>query len=261
MHRYLQVFIVTLKEYFAYRLNFVLWRLRVVISSLITLFLWLGVFDTMMTFGHYSKVQMMSYLLYTGLIATLVSSTRTTNLAYEIQSGGIMNILLKPLSIFTYYATIDTVDKLMNIFFGLIEFFLIVSFLKIPLVPPQSLIFFFFFLFAAVYISFCINLLLSFIGFWTPEVWAPRFLFMMIVYFVSGTFFPLDLLPPLLYKIFLFTPFPYLYYLPAKLLVSGPETQHIIQQSLSVLVWCVILSVITRVVWKKGIREFSFWGK
>lgn len=261
MHRYLQVFIVTLKEYFAYRLNFVLWRLRVVISSLITLFLWLGVFDSIPTFGHYSKLEMLSYLLYIGLITTLVSSTRTTNLAYEIQSGGIMNVLLKPLSIFAYYATIDVVDKLMNSFFGLIEFFLIVTFLKIPLVLPQDGVVFLFFLLAAVYISFCINLLLSFIGFWTPEVWAPRFLFMMIVYFISGTFFPLDLLPPLLYRIFLFTPFPYLYYLPAKILINGPEPQYIIQQSLSVLVWCAVLFVTTRIVWKKGIRDFSFWGK
>lgn len=261
MHRYLQVFIVTLKEYFAYRLNFILWRLRVVISTLITLFLWLGVFDTTATFGHYSKTVMMSYLLYMGLIATFVSSTRTTNLAYEIQSGGIMNILLKPLSIFTYYATIDAVDKLMNSFFGLIEFFLIVSFLKIPLVPPQNLVFFFFFLLSAVYISFCINLLLSFIGFWTPEVWAPRFLFLMIVSFVSGTYFPLDLLPPMLYRIFLLTPFPYLYYLPAKILVSGPEGAYILQQSFSALAWCVILFFMTRIVWNKGIREFSFWGK
>lgn len=261
MHRYLQVFIVTLKEYFAYRLNFVLWRMRVVISSLITLFLWMGVFDTVTTFGHYSKEEMMSYLLYMGLITTLVSSTRTTNLAFEIQSGSIMNILLKPLSIFPYYATIDAVDKVMNSFFGIIEFILITTLLKIPLVPPQGGVLFLFFLLAAVYISFCINLLLSFIGFWSTEVWAPRFLFMMIVFFVSGTYFPLDLLPSLLYRVFLFTPFPYLYYLPAKLLITGPESQYIVQQFLCALTWCAIFFVMTRIVWKKGIREFSFWGK
>lgn len=261
MHRYLQVFIVTVKEYFVYRLNFVLWRLRVVISSLITLFLWMGVFDTVSSFGSYSKTEMLSYLLYMGLIMTLVSSTRTTNLAYEIQSGGIMNILLKPLSIFPYYATIDAVDKLMNIFFGLIEFFLIITLLAIPLVIPHGGMLFVFFLLSAVFISFCINLLLSFVGFWTPEVWAPRFLFMMIIYFVSGTFFPLDLLPPLIYRIFLLTPFPYLYYLPAKILVSGPEPHYIVQQSLSVSLWCILLFVLTKTVWKKGIREFSFWGK
>jgi len=261
MHSYFQVFFVTLKEYFAYRLNFVLWRVRVVLSSLITLFLWMGVFDTNISFGHYSKIQMLSYILYTGLVSTLIASTRTSNLANEIQSGTIMNLLLKPLSVFGYYASTDAADKLMNGFFGIIEFGLLVYFLKIPIIPPQALGFFLFFFVCAICISFFINLLLSFIGFWTPEVWAPRFLFMMIVYFVSGTYFPLDLLPPTIYRIFLFTPFPYLYYLPAKTLISGVQSPFIVQQLVCAAAWAFFLFLFTKIVWNKGIHEFSFWGK
>lgn len=261
MQRYVQVFIVTCKEYFAYRLNFILWRLRMIISSLITLYLWLAVFDSKASFGQYSKTEMMSYLLYTGFVMTIVASTRTSNLAYEIQSGGIMNLLLKPLSILGYYGATDLVDKLMNGFFGIIEFILIVYFLHIQLIPPQALGFFFIFLICAICISFCINLLLSFIGFWTPEVWAPRFLFMMIVFFVSGTYFPLDLLPPMIYRLFLFTPFPYLYYLPAKTLISGVQTAYIAQQLACAIAWSGILFLCTKAVWNKGIKEFSFWGK
>jgi len=261
MHRYIQIFIVTVKEYFAYRLNFVLWRLRMIISSLITIYLWLAVFDSKTSFGHYSKTEMISYLLYTSLVMTLVASTRTSNLAYEIQSGGIMNLLLKPLSIFGYYATTDAVDKVMNGFFGLLEFGLITYFLHIKLIPPHAIAIFIIFFICAIYISFCINLLLSFIGFWTPEVWAPRFLFMMIVFFVSGTYFPLDLLPPAIYRVFLFTPFPYLYYLPAKTLISGVQTAYIVQQLVCAIVWSGILFFCTKAVWNKGIKEFSFWGK
>ncbi len=260
MRRYWQVFSVTLKEYFAYRLNFVLWRVRAVFSTLIILFLWLGVFDTNTSFGSYSKMGMISYVIYSSLITTCISSTRTSELAGEIQSGEIMNLLLKPLSVFGYYATTDAADKLMNSFFGIIECALIVLFFKISLVPPHQIGLFIYFLLSAISISFSINLLLSFVGFWTPEVWAPRFLFMMIVFFLSGTYFPLDLLPPILYHILLLTPFPYLYFLPTKILVGGANP-YLIQQLICSLGWSFGLFYLAKLVWNRGIKEFSFWGR
>lgn len=259
--RYVQVFTVTIKEYFAYRLNFVLWRLRVVLSTLVTLFLWLGVFDAHTVFGSYSKERLLSYLLFSSLVTTFISSSRVSNLAGEIQSGEIMNLLLKPLSVFGYYATVDAVDKLINTFCGIIEFTLIVLFFKIPLVAPQQIGWFLLFLALGVCISFSINLLLSFIGFWTPEVWAPRFLFMMIVTFLSGSFFPLDLLPPVIYRILLFTPFPYLYFLPTKILIDGIQKIYFLQQVIFSLGWAIGLFFLARFVWKKGIKDFSFWGR
>lgn len=261
MRRYIQVFTVTLKEYFAYRLNFVLWRVRAVLSTLIIMFLWLGVFDNKTSFGDYSKERLMSYILYSSLVTTFIASSRISELAFEIQSGGIMNLLLKPLSIFGYYGATDAADKLVNLFFGVIEFTLIIFFFAIPLVAPQQIGWVLFFLVCAVCVSFSINLMLSFIGFWTPEVWAPRFLFMILVSFVSGIYFPLDLLPPLAYRILLFTPFPYLYFLPTKIMIDGVQNAYILQQVICSLFWSIGLFYLAKHIWKSGIKEFSFWGK
>lgn len=232
-----------------------------VLSTLVTLFLWLGVFDNRASFGSYTKERLLSYLLFSSLVTTFIASSRTSELAYEIQSGGIMNLLLKPFSIFGYYASTDAADKLINVFFGLIEFILIVSFFKIPLVIPQQIGWFLVFLICGVCISFSINLMLSFVGFWTPEVWAPRFLFMMLVTFVSGTYFPLDLLPPLVYRILLFTPFPYLYFLPTKILIDGVQNIYFAQQLTCSTAWAIGLFYLAQFTWKKGIKDFSFWGR
>jgi ABC-2 type transport system permease protein len=172
-----------------------------------------------------------------------------------------MNLLLKPLSIFGYYASTDSADKLMNAFFGVVEFSLIVIFFKIPLVHPQQIGWFLVFLISGVCISFSINLMLSFVGFWTTDVWAPRFLFMMLVTFVSGAYFPLDLLPPIVYRIFLFTPFPYLYFMPTKILVNGQQNAYFIQQLICSLGWSIGLFFLAQFIWKRGIRNFSFWGR
>ena len=232
-----------------------------VLSTLVTLFLWLGVFDSHASFGSYSKERLLSYLLFSSLVTTFISSSRVSTLAFAIQSGDIMNMLLKPFSIFGYYVATDAADKLINITFGIVEFTLIIFFFKIPLVSPQQIGLFLVFLAAGVSISFFINLLLSFVGFWTPEVWAPRFLFMMIITFVSGSFFPLDLLPPLVYRILLFTPFPYLYFLPTKTLIDGVQKAYFVQQLICSLGWAILLFFLVQFVWKRGIKDFSFWGK
>ncbi len=261
MKAQLQLFSVTIKEFFSYRLNFVLWRLRALLSTLVTVFLWTAVFDTKTRFGYYSREQMLSYVLFSSLIMTLVSSTRTTELASDIQNGNLMNLLLKPISLFRYYATVDVADKAMNIFFGFLECTFVVLLFKVPLVVPQAVLVSLFFLVCGVTINFFINLMLSFIGFWTPEVWAPRFLFIMILSFVSGTYFPLDLLPGPLYRILLLTPFPYLLFLPAHILIRGIEPSYIVQQIIFALLWTVGGYILAKLMWKKGLHDFSFWGR
>ena len=261
MYTYWTMFVIKLKEYFMYRLNFVLWRFRAVLSTLITVYLWLAVFDAHTSFGTYSKMQMLSYILYTGLMSTFIASSRTSQLAGEIQSGDLMNLLLKPLAIFRTYAVYDLVDKAANGIFGIVEFALIVFFLHIPLVPAQFSFLFVYFALCGMIISFFINLMLSFLGFWSNETWAPRFLFMMLVSFVSGTYFPLDLLPPLVFRILLLTPFPYMFYLPGKILMNGAQSPYIVQQVIMALLWTGGIYGTATVMWKKGLHDFSFWGK
>jgi len=72
MKKYLVVFTVTIKEYFVYRLNFILWRFRVVLNLLLPLFLWTSVFEKQAVIGDYDKTVFISYLLYGNLIATFV---------------------------------------------------------------------------------------------------------------------------------------------------------------------------------------------
>lgn len=261
MRGYLQIIVVTTKEYFAYRLNFVLWRVRAFLATLIIVFLWSSVFDSTRSFGSYSKERLLSYILYSSLIMTIVSSSRISSLAAEIQNGGIMNMLLKPFSIFGYYASTDFVDKMMNILCGVAEFLFIVWMFAIPLIPPQQIGWGLLFLLSGICISFSINLMLSFIGFWTPDVWAPRFIFMMLVVFVSGAYFPLDLLPPSIYRLLLITPFPYLYFLPTKIFIDGIQPDYFIQQLIFSLFWAVGLFYLAKLMWKKGIKDFAFWGR
>jgi ABC-2 type transport system permease protein len=152
-------------------------------------------------------------------------------------------------------------DKVMNIAFALLELGLVLLLFKTKIILPQQPLLFFLFFINGILLAFFMNLLLSFIGFWTPEIWAPRFLFMMLVFFISGSYFPLNLLSSTLYPLLLLTPFPYLFYLPTQMLIGQVDSTYIYRQLFFSTMWVFLLYGFTMAVWKKGNKTFSFWGK
>lgn len=257
----IQIFKTTIKEYAAYRFNFMLWRLRMFLNLLFNFFLWSAVFDNRPFFGSYPKDTLISYILYANLIATFVMGSRTAEIGAYINDGTIINMILKPVSFFKYYFARDIADKAMNIAFAIFELSIIVVLFHAHLIFPQQPFLFMVFFINGVLISFFINLMLSFLGFWTPEIWAPRFLFTMLVFFVSGSYFPLNLLPAPIYHALLVTPFPYLFYLPAQTLTGHIDSNLLIIQLGASFTWVFLLYVLSKKMWTVGNKSFSFFGR
>ena len=264
MKKYLAVINISIKEYFVYRLNFILWRFRVVLNILLPLFLWSAVFDKNATIGSYDRSQFISYLIYGNLIGTFVFGTRTFDISSDINDGKIINILLKPISFFNYHFAREVADKIINLIFAVIEILLLIWLFKLRIISPNNLILFIPIFLNSVLISYFINLTLSFIGFWTTEVWPIRFIFIILLSFVAGNYFPLDILPKPLYNLVLATPFPYMFYLPAKLLISNLSASNAadaIYLFFFSYFWLFTSYFLARLFWQKGIKSFSFWGR
>lgn len=108
-------------------------------------------------------------------MGNFVLGTRTVDIAGEIVNGEIVNKLLKPVSFFKYYLTRDLADKLLNLVFVVFELWLIKIIFKPNLILPSFnlinfVLFMIFFVIGAL-ISFYLSLIISFIGFWSHEVW------------------------------------------------------------------------------------------
>ncbi|PIY68558.1 hypothetical protein COY90_05360 [Candidatus Roizmanbacteria bacterium CG_4_10_14_0_8_um_filter_39_9] len=260
MRSYIQIIKTTVREYAAYRFNFLLWRFRMLLNTALIFFLWFSIYEGRSLFGSVNKAEMLSYILFSSFLSAFVMGTRTPEIASDINNGSIINMLLRPISFFGFYFAKDLGDKLVNVSFSFVEILFLAYAFHAPLLVPQPSLLFFYFLICGVIISFYINMLLSFIGFWTTEVWAPRFLFTMLVFFVSGTYFPLNLLPTTIYQLLLLTPFPYLYFIPTNLFIHKPDN-FLVPQMVGALVWTVALHFIARFVWRTGNKNFSFWGR
>lgn len=262
MKKYFLITTTLFKEYFAYRLNFVLWRLSNLISFFIPIFLWMAVFSQ----NQLLKNQTLSYFLIIHLVSSLIASTTTTDLASQIQNGEIINLLIKPISIFKYYFFRDLGDKLLNFSFAIIEVVIVSFLIKFPFfsyfhLSFEKIFLFFYFLTISLFLNFFISILLSFIGFVSPEVWAPRFIFMILIQVTSGLFIPLDFLPKPVFNTLLFTPFPYFFYLPTKIISQNNPNLNINLAIFFSSFWLILSYIILKISWRQGLKSFSFWGK
>lgn len=260
--KYASVFTTTVQEYFAYRLNMVMWRIRQIFVFLIPFFIWSSVFRQEDTIYGYSFAGLITYLFGTTILRSLVMGSRTVDLGWMINSGYLTIALLKPISNFKFMFTRDLADKLFNLSFIILEIPLLFIIFRPPvfiqtaiipiLASLVSIVF-------AVLIYFFINIMFGSIGFWSRDVWAPRFLLMVVMEFATGAMFPLDMLPEIGQKILYLTPFPYLLFSPLKIYL-GQEVNVPLRLLISSL-WVIILYLAAKYIWNRGLRVYEAEGR
>lgn len=249
---------------FAYPLSFWMWRLRQVMSMVIAISLWESIFITTQHVFGYQQAQMLTYIFISNIAGYIVLSSRTIEVSNIITSGDLSLYLIKPLHFFAYWFSRDLADKTQNAIFSFFEltilFLIYHPTLNMPMHPTTILL-----TIAAVFggltLYFFINMLFGFLAFWAPDVWAPRFLFFVIMFFVSGSTFPLDIYPPIVVKILSFTPFPYLIFFPAKLWLEQVSSSGIAIGFASLFGWILGLFLLTQWIWNRAIKGYGADGR
>lgn len=264
MQKYLQIIKATVGEYVAYRLSFVLWRFRIVIQLLITYFLWWAIFSQKQTLFGYTQQTILTYILLSSLVRPLVMGTRTQEVGLLIVNGDLANFLLRPFRILSYFISRDIADKLLNLFFAMFEVSVFLYILKPPLFLQtniSALLLTVFALGIGTILFFYFSLLLSLFGFWTPDVWAPRFLSFVLTEFFAGMLFPLDILPKPLFALSQLLPFSYFIYFPLKVYLGELSNIFLIQGFTIGIIWIVLFHLLYTLVWMKGLKIFTAVGR
>lgn len=248
----------------SYRLNFVVWRFRVFLSLVSTYFLWFTLIPSGKTIADYNQYAILTYILGGSIVYSIVLSTRVADVANDITQGDLSNYLMRPVNYIGYYFAKDLGDKAMNIVFSLFEIFIFFLIVRPPFFLQThilNIVGFVISIIFAVFINFCINMFLSFVGFFSAETWAPRFIFYVLIGFFAGTFFPLDIFPHWLFVFLNALPFSFLIYTPMKIYLGQLSFQNsLVALSISGF-WAVALFVLLEILWKKGLRIYSAEGK
>jgi len=267
MRKYLSVIYISLKQEFAYKLNFLMWRFRNILNILVFFFLWSAVFETNQTevFG-YTKEKILTYAFVLIMIRAISLSSRSVDVASQIANGEISNLLVKPLDFFKYWLARDISSKLLNLFFAFFETLILVFLLNPPIFIQTDILIIGLFIFSMIISSliyFNILMLTNFIPFWMPEAfWGAQFLvIIVIVEFFSGAFFPIDIFPDFIYKILMFTPFPYLIYAPIKIYLGSFTLMQSVKSIVYGTVWITILWYLVKRTWLKGLKVYESYGR
>ncbi len=263
MNKYLALFQLNWQNGLVYRLSVFLWRFRQFLGTVMALTIWSVIFAGKGQVFAYSGAQMTTYIFLVGVLQSLILATALNGLASTVYSGNLSHELLKPINIFVYLGIQDLADKFKNFVFILIETGILYLLFKPEIILPnlQFWPLFIVWVIGGMVVNFWITLLFGALGFWSPETWGPRFLFFMFVDFTAGRLFPLDILPGGIQRLLFFTPFPYLSFIQTQLFLGKLSSSEVLQQSLILLSWVVGLGLLTKIIWKKGLRDYAAAGR
>lgn len=264
MSKYLLVIKNTWNEILTYRLNFVMWRLRTIFQFLTIYFLWLAIIPAKGEVFGWSQSLILTYILGGALLTSTIFSTRTHEIGDNIVKGDLSIFLVRPINYFAYWFSKDVGDKLMNISFALVELTILFLILRPPIfiqTDPFYTVASLVAIILALFLYFLLGCLLGLVGFWSSEVWAPRFIFFILITFFAGGLFPLDILPEPLFAVFEYLPFTYLLYFPLKVYLGGLDQLQVLKGLLASFLWIILLSLVVHSVWQKGLKIYTAYGR
>lgn len=263
MKKYFQIFKISWQQNLTYRVNFILWRIRTILQLMLVYFIWWTVFQSQQQLFGYTAGAILTYVLISAAVRVVVLSTRVTDLIDQINSGSVVNFIIKPLGFIRYYLSVDLADKLFNYLFFIFEIIFLIIVFKPPLYFQENIFILGLFLlaiFGGLIIYFCINFIISLSSFWTENSWGPLFLMTIFLEGFGGGLFPIDILPKNIFNLLMLTPFPYLIYFPAKLYLGTMSKLEILFGFIMIFIWMIILAVVLQRMIKLGFRHFSAVG-
>jgi ABC-2 type transport system permease protein len=113
-----------------------------------------------------------------------------------------------------------------------------------------------------VVLAFTLRFLMQYtfalLAFWTERASAIEQFWFLFYLFLSGIIAPLEVFPPEVLEVVLWTPFPYLIHFPAAILIGIPVD---IVRGISVMLgWSLLFFILNRWLWRKGLKQYSGMG-
>lgn len=178
----------------------------------------------------------------------------------DVVRGRLSFRLLQPLDPVWHYVARHVTEKLTRIPF--VIFFIILFFCLYPQaiwIPSLANLLLVIMVVAMVFaLRFVMQYTFAMLAFWTERASAIEQTVFLFYLFLSGFIAPLEVFPPLIREIALWTPFPYFIHFPASLLIGLPVNVN--RSLLTMLAWFTIFFFLNRWLWRKGLEKYSGMG-
>jgi ABC-2 type transport system permease protein len=212
----------------------------------------------------YSYKGMITYYLIMNLFAnTLAQSTIANTISNDIKNGFISKYMIMPIELAGYYFVKDLAQKLYEVSIG------IIALLPVVLIFHNSMM-----VYAGLYdipvillcllmsttLSFLIFYNISLLTFWFTDISNLFMAVMILIDFLSGGFFPLSLLPAVIYILEHMLPFYYTIFFPVNMMTSNMSVNYILQGLLIQALWTILLGLLAVLLQTKGRIRYEATG-
>ena len=262
--KYRQAFLVGLQSNLIYRFNFATRAVFSLFSLAVVFVLWRAAFAGAPAIGGFSFSQTLTYFVVLILLQFLVGAfNEDYQISEEIRNGLINQFLLKPINYYLYRLSIFLSARLVSGAIVVVPLLLAAPFLhawivlpggawRLALALPAMAL--------AALIQFTIAYCFGLMTFWFLEIQGFVILSMAVEAMLGGQMFPLDLLPPALYRIAQWLPFYYQMYFPAAILTGRIGGAAAVRGLAVQAGWALVLVAGGQILWRRGLRRHTAVG-
>jgi ABC-2 type transport system permease protein len=266
VRKYLNIFRVSLVERLAYRGDFLLGTILRFLPVATTMLLWEAVYagsDQSKVAGLERK-EMIAYLLLIHISRMFSSMPGLANgITNDIRDGSLKKYLLQPLDMVGYLVAYRAAHKVA---------YIATSALPYAVLFVVCISYFDGFPGLLTFLAYLVSLILAFVigfffeaclgmfGFWFLQISSLLWVIGTLNYFITGQMVPLDILPPFWAQMLKLLPFQYLAYFPAVIFLGKVQGAELLWGLGIELLWAVVLVLLTRWIYARGLRHYSAFG-
>ena len=257
---------VSLDERLVYRGDFAIGTLMRFLPIVTQIFLWSAVFAARESdeLAGYTYEQFVAYYLLTMVTRAFSSMPAlASGIAAQIRSGEIKKFLIQPIDMVGYLLAGRVAHKLAYYSvaaapFALVFFLCRGYFDGWP--DATTLLAFVVSLVLCFLLGFYLEATMGLVGFWFLEVSSLLFVYMLFSFFLSGHMFPLDMLPEPWRTVVQLSPLQYLAYFPSAVFLGKIKGDALALGLLVELGWVVFFFVLSRFLFRQGVKRYSAFG-
>lgn len=232
-------------------------------EMIIIILMWATIYRTQPIIQGYTLNEMITYVLVGNLINFIVRNFLTDVISTDIKDGRLSIFLTKPIDYMSYMFFREIGRISVSFIMSILTQLLIMGFFLDKIIFNFDILYsvlIFLMIILAYVLEWLLSYLIGLIAFWVLEVDGIYTTAYRLRKFFSGGYFPLSLLPPIFVNASFLLPFAYSFYIPTQLYLKKMDLMTGIKGLGVQLVWIVLLYLIIKIVWRRGLKKFEGVG-
>lgn len=263
MSKYGKVFSVSLQNNMEYKFNFISHLLFSMIPFATNLLLWIVLYGSNPKNMGMSLKEMIVYYCFVLVIENVVYNDLHQVVAGHIKDGELSRFLITPCSYHMYQIAKSMAKNMIYVgFFALpVIIFSVILNQKYHFgIGAVTWGLFLLALVVASVIHILLNFIIGTIAFFMTEVRSLFISMDILKGLLMGKVFPISLMPKALYQFLIYTPFQFICYFPAMILLGKYSGAELVQNFSVATGWMILLTIIGGLLWKIGLTKYSAVG-